>query len=82
MNSTSVVFTVGKGVSAAIGGEGYRMASANHGVTWTNTTSFAYLGDERQVAYTKVLGVTKLAEAWLQVSLSSYPWALRYHRET
>ena len=81
MRNASVAFTVATGPGTPELGQGYRMVSANSGVSWTNTSTSAYAGDSRQLAYTVILGIGKLAEAWIEVDPMAYPWVLKYHRQ-
>lgn len=63
-------------------GEGYRVTSSDNGATWTVTLTSLAAADRRQVAFTRVGGVPKLAETWLRVQGQTYPYQLRFHRET
>jgi len=82
MNNANVAFTTATGDSPELGGDGFRMTSGNFGSSWTKTLVSLEAGDQRQVAYTQVGGIPKLAEAWLRVQGQTYPFELRYHRET
>ena len=81
LRNASVAFTVATGPGTPELGQGYRMVSGNSGVSWTKTSTSAYTGDSRQLAYTVVLGVGKLAEAWIEVDPMAYPWVLQDHRQ-
>lgn len=82
MNGARVVMTATSGDSPELGGDGVRASSTNYGATWTTEVASTEAGDARQVAFTKAGSVVKLAEAWLRVQGATYPYALRYHRQT
>jgi hypothetical protein len=62
-------------------GTGFRLISTDGGTTWSETQSFPYGGDSRQVAYVDAsTGGTKLAEAWLHSNTDDWPWPIKFHR--
>jgi len=82
MNGARVAVTAVTGDSPDLGGQGYRVTSGNFGASWTTEVSSLEAGDERQVAYTTVSGTPKLAETWLRVQGFTYPFRLRYQRQS
>lgn len=86
MSGASVAVTAAEAVLSEElgpgGGRSYRLTSANFGASWTIEEASLAPGDNRHVAYQVVSGVPKLTEAWIRVQGATYPYALRYHRQT
>lgn len=88
MSGLNVVFTGERSDQSMFsiqGGYGLRMTSANAGATWTKTTSYSILLDNRQVAYVNKPssgGLKVVAEAWTNSTVSGGPFKVMYHRHT